>query len=204
MTEGREFSDTAFEAVIQRDPPTVLHAEWLRDGRVALGTRHQRADGEWEAGELHVLDPAVCLDLSAWLSPIVLDGWLASIRERQGEPLKTAHELYGEGPAAAEPRVEPLLLAHGGDQPARVIVARVEQRVVQGSEARVVRLRETPWIRRVRHHDRPLSHVLYPSGSRVGRLARGGGAELHEIADLAGCAGLQTPRKHVGSRTWKR
>ena len=102
MTDGREFSDTAFEAVIQRDPPTVLHAEWLRDGRIALGTRRQRADGQWEAGELHVLDAAACLDLSAWLAPIVLDGWIASIRERQGEPLKTARELYGEGPAAAE------------------------------------------------------------------------------------------------------
>jgi len=98
----REDVDPAFEAVIQRDPPTVLHAEWLRDGRVALGTRHQRRDGSWEAGELQLLEPAVCLDLAAWLSPIVLDGWIESVRERQMEPLQTAQELFGEGSAGAE------------------------------------------------------------------------------------------------------
>jgi hypothetical protein len=99
---GREASDAPFEVVIQRDPPTVLHAEWLRDGRVALGTRHQRRDGSWEAGELQVLEPGVCLDLAAWLSPVVLEGWIESVRERQGDPLQTAQELYGEGAAAAE------------------------------------------------------------------------------------------------------
>ena len=99
---GRETSDAAFEVMIQDDPPTVLHAEWLRDGRVALGTRRQRRDGGWEAGELQVLEPAVCLDLAAWLSPIVVEGWIESIRERQGEPLQTAKELYGEGAGAAE------------------------------------------------------------------------------------------------------
>jgi hypothetical protein len=99
---GREGSDAAFEAVIQRDPPTVLHAEWLRDGRVALGTRHQRRDGGWEAGELQILEPGTCLDLAAWLSPVVMDGWIDSVRERQAEPLQTARELYGAGAAAAE------------------------------------------------------------------------------------------------------
>lgn len=98
----REDIDPAFEAVVQHDPPTVLHAEWLRDGRVALGTRHQRRDGSWEAGELQLLEPAVCLDLAAWLSPIVLDGWIESVRERQAEPLQTAKELFGEGAGAAE------------------------------------------------------------------------------------------------------
>lgn len=99
---GREASYAAFEAVIQPDPPTVLHAEWLRDGRVALGTRHQRRDGTWEAGELHLLEPAVCLDLAAWLSPVVEEGWIDSVRERQAEPLQTARELFGEGAPAAE------------------------------------------------------------------------------------------------------
>lgn len=102
MTAGRGASDGPFEATILSDPPTVLHAEWLRDGRVAFGTRHQRRDGQWEAGELQVLEPSACLDLAAWMSPVVVDGWLDSIRERQAEPLKTARELYGEGPPAAE------------------------------------------------------------------------------------------------------
>ena len=98
----REGADPAFESIVQQDPPTVLHAEWLRDGRVALGTRHQRRDGSWEAGELHLLEPGVCLDLAAWLSPIVQEGWIESVRERQGEPLQTARELFGEGPPGAE------------------------------------------------------------------------------------------------------
>jgi hypothetical protein len=98
----REGADPPFEAVVQQDPPTVLHAEWLRDGRIALGTRHQNRDGKWEAGELHLLEPPVALDLAAWLTPVVLDGWIDSVRERLGEPLQTARELYGEGTAAAE------------------------------------------------------------------------------------------------------
>jgi hypothetical protein len=51
---------------------------------------------------LQLLEPAVCLDLAAWLSPIVLDGWIESVRERQMEPLQTAQELFGEGAAGAE------------------------------------------------------------------------------------------------------
>ena len=98
----REESDAPFEVQIQDDPPAVLHAEWLRDGRVAIGTRHRGRDGGWEAGELQVLEPSVCLDLAAWLSPMVVEGWIESIRERQGESLQTARELYGEGPTAAE------------------------------------------------------------------------------------------------------
>jgi len=99
---GREASDAPLEVQIQDDPPTVLHAEWLRDGRVALGTRRQRRDGSWEAGELQILERAVCLDLAAWLSPVVVEGWIGAVRERQGEPLRTANELYGEGGGAAE------------------------------------------------------------------------------------------------------
>lgn len=99
---GRELSDAPFEVTLQDDPPTVLHAEWLRDGRVAIGTRHQRRDGSWEAGELNLLTPSVCLDLAAWLSPVVAAGWIDAVRERQEEPLQTARELYGEGAPAAE------------------------------------------------------------------------------------------------------
>ena len=94
--------DPPFEVLVQKDPPTVLKAEWLRDGRVALGSRRQKPDGSWEAGELHLLDPALCLDLAAWLTPVVLEGWIESVRERAEEPLRTARELYGDGPPAAE------------------------------------------------------------------------------------------------------
>lgn len=90
----------SFEARISDDPPTILIAEQLRDGRLALGTRVQSKSGAWEPGELHLLDPAVMLDLAAWLARKVEDGWLETVRERQLEPLRTAEELYGEGPGA--------------------------------------------------------------------------------------------------------
>jgi hypothetical protein len=78
----------------------VLIAERLRDGKVALGTRVQQRDGEWTPGELHFLDPIVQLDLASWLAPAVEAGWIDTVRERRPEPLRTAGELYGEGPGA--------------------------------------------------------------------------------------------------------
>lgn len=90
-----------FETLVQDDPPTVLHAERLRDGRIAVGTRSQRRDGSWEAGELHLLEPAVGLDLAAWLTPVVTERWRETIRERSAESLRTAQDLYGEEPNAA-------------------------------------------------------------------------------------------------------
>lgn len=87
-----------FEARIADDPPTILIAEQLRDGRVALGTRVQERTGEWKAGALNFLDPAIVMDLSAWLATSVERGWLDTIRERQLSPLRTAEDLYGEGP----------------------------------------------------------------------------------------------------------
>lgn len=115
---GREAADAPFEVVLQEEPRTVLHAEWLRDGRVAIGTRRQRRDGSWEAGELHLLNPTVCLDLAAWLSPVVVEGWIDSVRERQEEPLQTARELYGEGAPAAERLAVEML----GEIPADLLV----------------------------------------------------------------------------------
>lgn len=91
-----------FETLLAEDPPTVLYAERLRDGRVALGTRVRRADGEWEAGELHLLEPAVFLDLAGWLSPVVEDAWIETVRERQEDSLRTARELYGDEAGAVE------------------------------------------------------------------------------------------------------
>ena len=89
-----------FEALISGDPSTLLVVERLKDGRMALGTRVQSPDGSWKAGELHLLDPKVQLDLAAWLAPIVQNDWLETVRQRQLDPLRTAEELYGEGPGA--------------------------------------------------------------------------------------------------------
>jgi hypothetical protein len=82
------------------DPVTILALERLRDGRVAVGTRVQRPDGEWDAGELHLLEPSTQLELASWLSGIVEEGWMDTIRQRQDASLRTAGELYGEGPGA--------------------------------------------------------------------------------------------------------
>lgn len=89
-----------FQALISDDPPVVLVAERLRDGRLAIGTRTQRPNGDWEPGELHLLDPSVQLDLASWLAPAVATGWIDTVRQRRDAPLRTAGELYGEGPGA--------------------------------------------------------------------------------------------------------
>jgi hypothetical protein len=78
-------------------PTTVLHAERLRDGRVALGTRTQAADGHWTAGELHLLEPTAFLALGAWLAQPIEEAWIGSVRERREEQLRTAQDLYGPG-----------------------------------------------------------------------------------------------------------
>lgn len=88
------------QVVISEEPRTVLMAERLRDGRVAIGTRTQGPAGEWLAGDLHLLDPQVQLDLAAWLVAAVEDGWIDTVRRRQIAPVRTAGELYGEGPGA--------------------------------------------------------------------------------------------------------
>jgi hypothetical protein len=88
-----------FSVTISRDPLTELFAERLRDGRIALGTRILRGE-EWQAGELHLLDPSNYLDLTAWLSNLVGEAWEETVQQRQAEPLRTAYQLYGEGPGA--------------------------------------------------------------------------------------------------------
>lgn len=90
----------SFQALISDEPPTLLIAERLRDGRMALGTRVRGPDGDWVPGELHFLDPSVQLDLAAWLAPMVEAGWIETVRQHQADPLRTALELYGEGPGA--------------------------------------------------------------------------------------------------------
>lgn len=88
--------EPGFEIRVGDDPETVLYAERLRDGRVALGTRRRQGEG-WEAGELHLLAPGDYLDLSAWLAPLVSDAWIDAVRDRSEQPLRTADELYGGG-----------------------------------------------------------------------------------------------------------
>lgn len=94
--EGRA-RESGLEIVLSEEPRHILYAERLRDGRVALGTRTEPRDGPSRPGEMHILDPGACLDLAAWLSPIIEESWLAPVRERQEEPLRTAEELYGAG-----------------------------------------------------------------------------------------------------------
>lgn len=87
----------------------MLFAERLRDGRIAMGTRTLGKDGAWIAGEMQVLPPNAYLDLAAWLSPAVEDGWIETVRARGEDPMRTATELYGEGPAAARRLADEML-----------------------------------------------------------------------------------------------
>jgi hypothetical protein len=106
---GEAKREPTFQTSVAEDPPTTLYAERLRDGRVALGTRTLRADGEWEPGELHILEPTAYLDLAGWLAPAVHDGWIETVRERRAEPLRTAAELYDDDPGAVERLAERIL-----------------------------------------------------------------------------------------------
>lgn len=97
------------EIPLSDHPPTVLYAEPLRDGRVALGTRTRGADGRWHAGELHVLEPAAYLALGAWLAAPIERAWIDTVRERREAQLRTAADLYGPGSAAAQRLAEEVL-----------------------------------------------------------------------------------------------
>jgi hypothetical protein len=79
---------------------TLLSAERLRDGRVAVGTRRRVGGDEWQPGDLLVLDRPAFLALAGWLDEAVEDAWIDAVRERQAEPLRTARErigIVGEG-----------------------------------------------------------------------------------------------------------
>lgn len=131
---GRE---SAFETRIGEEPESVLYAERLRDGRVALGTRTRRADGEWEPGELHLLDPGAYLDLAAWLAGPVQGAWIDTVRDRQVEPLRTARELYGDDPGAVERLTERLLREIPPELVARGMIL-LANSIGPGSRARLV------------------------------------------------------------------
>ena len=83
-------------------PPTILYAERLRDGRIALGTRVRDADGRWTNGELHLLPPSAILALAGWLAPAVEEAWRDTLRSRRDAPVNTARALHGEGPEAVQ------------------------------------------------------------------------------------------------------
>lgn len=97
------------ELPIADEPRTILVAERLRDGRIALGTRVEERDGSWTPGELHLLEPAAYVELAGWLSPAVEEAWIGTVRDRRAAPLATARELYGEGPGAVERLVGEML-----------------------------------------------------------------------------------------------
>ena len=97
----RKEREPGLEISLSEEPRVVLYAERLRDGRVALGTRRQRGE-EWEAGEMHLLEPSAYLDLVAWFAPLVSAAWIDAIRERRDEPLRTAQELFGAGSEGVE------------------------------------------------------------------------------------------------------
>lgn len=176
---ARETELGPLEIVLQEDPPTLLHAEWLRDGRVAMGTRRQRRDGTWDAGELYVLEPSACLDLAAWLTPIVVAGWIDSVRERQAEPLRTAHELYGEGePAATRLAMEmlrelpPDLLARGLILLANSIGPENRERLIQRLNRTGDRSEDSALRRRLADEHEALAYVVAAAGV-LDAVARG-------------------------------
>lgn len=171
--------EPGLEVALGGEPPTVLFAERLRDGRVALGTRVQRRDGSWDAGELHLLEPGTALDLAAWLSPVVEDAWIETVRERQEEPLRTAGELYGSEPGAIERLLEgvlreipPALLLRGMILLANSIGPEARERLV----ARLNRTRdrsEEAELRRQLADEREAFAYIVAAAALYDALARG-------------------------------
>ena len=96
MARRRAEREPGVEIRVADDPETVLYAERLRDGRVALGTRRRNGE-EWEPGEMHLLESGDYLNLAGWLAPLVAGAWVEAVRGRSAEPLRTAAELYGPG-----------------------------------------------------------------------------------------------------------
>lgn len=141
ITPGRR--EPTFESVIAEDPRTVLFAERLRDGRIAMGTRTLQRDGSWSPGELHVLEPPAYLDLAAWLSPAVEDGWIGTVRARGEDPMRTAAELYGEAPESARRLADEMLREVPPSLLARAMVLLANSIGPEARERLVSRLNET-------------------------------------------------------------
>jgi len=134
----RGSKETVLELPLADEPGAVLFADRLRDGRLAIGTRRRDEAGEWTAGEMHLLQPAAGLALAGWLSAMVDEEWLGTIRERQAEPLRTAGELYGQGRAGVERlalemmrEIPPGLIARGLMLLANSIGPEARERLIQ-------------------------------------------------------------------------
>jgi hypothetical protein len=171
--------EPAFQVVITEDPLILLVAERLRDGRVALGTRIQRPNGEWEPGELHLLEPAAQLDLAGWLAPAVEAGWIDTIRHRQADPLRTAGELYGEGPGALErlahdtiAQIPPRLLALSMILLANAVGPKARERLVERLNETESRSEDIELRRRLSDENETFAYAV-AAASLFDALARG-------------------------------
>lgn len=87
----------AFEApadgALAGDAGPRFFAEWLRDGRLALGLRGTTPDAP---SEIHTLAPDAALALVAWLTPLVEREWLPVARRRAEAQLALAEQVHGE------------------------------------------------------------------------------------------------------------
>ncbi|HEV2130295.1 MAG TPA: hypothetical protein VGR27_04305 [Longimicrobiaceae bacterium] len=136
--------EPVFTAPLDDDLGTVLFAERLRDGRIALGTRTPRGDGEWEHGELHLLSPSTALALTGWLAPVVSDAWLATVRERGAEQLRTAYDLHGEGVGAVQRLALDVLQEIPPELLVRALLLLINSIGPEARQRRVERLNRTP------------------------------------------------------------
>jgi hypothetical protein len=91
---GEGSTEPPFRADLDGGSGAALHAERMRDGRVALAARGP--DGEWAAGEAQVLSPAAAAALAGWLAATVQREWMGTVRQHLDSQLATADALYGE------------------------------------------------------------------------------------------------------------
>lgn len=143
MSPTNDADRPGLEIVLSETPRTVLFAERLRDGRVALGTRSNEG-GQLRVGELHLLDSAALTALAAWLAPAVEESWLATVRERQEESLRTAHDLYGEGSQAVDRFATDVLRQIPDDLMVRALILLVNSIGPAARASLVSRLNSTP------------------------------------------------------------
>lgn len=136
-----------FQVLLDPELETILFAERLRDGRIALGTRSERGGAP---GEIHLLPAPVYLALAAWLADAVEEAWLGTVREHLPQQSATAEDLYGTGrealrrfgadlldelPPAMLARALILLLNSLGPQTRERLVARLNRTADEGEDA---------------------------------------------------------------------
>ncbi|HET7273715.1 MAG TPA: hypothetical protein VFI91_00955 [Longimicrobiaceae bacterium] len=172
------------EIFLSAAPPTILFAERLRDGRIALGTR-TTVDGQIRVGELHLLDSTASTELAAWLAPTVEEAWIETVRERQEESLQTAHDLYGEGPEAVDRFASEVLREIPADLMVRALILLVNSIGPATRERLVARLnstdsaREDTWLRQ-RLSQEHEAFAFGVSAAALFEALRTGAAEVEE------------------------